>query len=75
MKNNNIYVISVTTVYTDDDVAIKISQEAYSSYEKAVRFCEDKDGSEKIADNCYWQPIDNEVIRGYRYQILILTLV
>ena len=75
MKNNEVYVISTTTVYEDGDVTIKISQEAYSSYEKAVKFCESRDKAEKIANNCYWQPIDNGFIRGYRYQILILTLV
>lgn len=75
MKDNSVYVISTTTVYEDDDIEIKISQEAYSSYEKAVNFCKSRVNCQEIACNCYWQPIDNGFIRGYRYQILILTLV
>ena len=39
MKIKTVYVILTTMLTEDGDIEVKISQEAYNSYEKAKNFC------------------------------------
>ena len=70
MRNATVYVILTTTLLENGEIQVKISQEAYSTYERAKAFCLDRVDVKQIDDFSFCNELET-----IRYAIILVSVV